>query len=248
METLKITDAFGREYDSETLADDGERVWPGLQPPANWSLFRTAELKPGEPGLSDEALALWHVAEFPLQSGPIERVQFGLDEESNLLWALERVIDGREAASRQVEQPDEALHPKFSTVKPPGASPLAREFVYLPGQGAATHWHPYMKLEEGPDERPRRLEQRRLVDFTREKPWPLPAPEAAVLQPDAGRRTPLGRAAVNSQQRHRGGAPLATGPRYGRPTGALDSTPASSAVDPPGRRLRFDVMVEDIEK
>jgi hypothetical protein len=84
METLKVTDAFGREYDSEQMAGGDERLWPGLQPPSGWSLFRTAGINPDESGLSDEALVLWHVAEIPLESGPIERVQFGLDEESNL--------------------------------------------------------------------------------------------------------------------------------------------------------------------
>lgn len=247
IETMKVSDAFGRAYDSETMAGD-ERRWPGLQPPADWSLFRTARLQPDVPGLSDEALVLWHVAEFPLESEPIERVQFGLDEQSNVLWAVERVVDAREVASRKVEPPDEALHPKFKTTRPPGAGPVAREFVYLPGQGAATYWHPYVLLEKEEAGLPRRLEQRRLVDFTRERPWPLPAPEAAVLRPDAGEAhhwlEPL---AVPSNgieverrwqlARDMAGQPVLWIQRQRRPL-----------LSPPGRRLRFDVMVEAVEE
>lgn len=253
IETLRVTDAFGREYDSEESTAAGERMWVGLQPPENWALFRTTGLTANEPGLSDEALVLWHVAEFPLESAPIERVQFGLDEESNLLWAVERVIDGREAASRKVELPDEALHPKFRTDKPPSVGVAAREYVYIPGQGAATHWHPYEIMEEEADGRPRRLEQRRLVDFTRQRPWPLPGPEAKVLQAGADGGAAVGGPhfveplAIPSNgieverrwqlARDMNGRPVLWIQRQRRPL-----------LSPPGRRLRFDVMKEALEK
>jgi hypothetical protein len=248
METLKVTDAFGRVYDSEELNPDGRRLWPGLQPPDQWMLFRTAGAAAGESGLSDEALVLWHVAEFPLEGGPIERVQFGLDEESNLLWAVERVIESREAASRKVEFPDEDLHPKFKTDKPPALGPTAREFVYVPGQGAATHWHPYVMVDTAPDGRPRRLEQRRLVDLTRERPWPLPEPEAEVLKPEAEQGVhfiePLAIPSngIEIERRWQLARDMA-----GRPVLWIQRQ-RRSLMSPPARRLRFDVMVEALEK
>ncbi|MFN2107607.1 MAG: hypothetical protein ACK2UJ_22205 [Candidatus Promineifilaceae bacterium] len=247
METLCITDGFGRFYDSEKLVDDNERMWPGLQPPEDWALFRTSPLLDGDKGLSAEALVLWHVAEFPLESGPIERVQFGLDEESNLLWAVERVVDGRETASRKTDEPDENEHPKFRTDKPDPEISTMREYVYIPGQGAALFWHPYELQEEEAGGRPRRLEQRRLLDFTREKPWPLPEPQAKVLQAEGEGPHFIIPLAVPSNgieverrwqlARDMKGRPVLWIQRRRRPLYA-----------PPARRLRFDVMAEAVEK
>jgi hypothetical protein len=244
METLDVRDAFGRTYRSPDRALDeqgqplNEPLWPGLHPPKAWTLFQVD-------GLSSAALLLWHVAELPLESAPIERVQLGLDEESNLLWAVERVVDSREVESRRVDLPDEVNHPRFNTGKSSGDARKAREYAYVPAQGIAPHWHPYA-IDEVDGQR--RLVQRRLVDLSRQEPLPMPAPEAEVLQPAAdGRRHQIAPLAVPSNgielerrwqlARDMQGNPVLWIQRQRR-----------SLLSPPARRLRFDVMEENAEE
>jgi hypothetical protein len=162
---MVVQDSFGRCY---TSADAQQ---PGLQPPANWSLFQAK-------GLDDGSLVLWHIAELPLESAAIERVQFGLDEHANLLWAVERVVDGREVESRPVPPIDDGQHPPFIVDKPSGDATRARAYQYIPGKGIVPRWHPY---EIEPVANQRRFVQRGLADFSRQFPAPMPHPEAETL-------------------------------------------------------------------
>lgn len=240
MEALEVRDAFDRPYRSQEQAvnEQGQPLdkplWPGLHPPKDWTLFQVD-------GLPAEALLLWHVAELPLESAPIERVQFGLDEESNLLWAVERTVDSREVESRRVDLPDEASNPRFNTGKSSGDARNVREYAYVPAQGVAPHWHPY-EIDEVDGQR--RLVQRRLVDLSRQQPTPMPAPEAEVLQPAAdGQRHQIAPLAIPSNgielerrwqlARDMEGNPVLWIQRQRR-----------SLLSPPARRLRFDVMEE----
>lgn len=226
---LVITDSFGRPYTSEEYG--------GLRPPEQWTLFKTV-------GLPAEALVLWHVAELPLESGPIERVQFGVDEQSNVLWAVERVVDARELAPAP---PDEAANFKLNAGRPPADAAKPREYVYVPGEGIVPHWHPYEISKEIIEEEGRRmLALRGLTDLSRKAPVVMPPPRAAVLW--AG--TPEQRAihmvqplAVPSNgieierrwllARDMDGSPVLWIQRQRKPLRT-----------PPARRLRFDVMEE----
>ena len=70
----RVTDSFGDEYLIPLVTD--------------WTLFHTT-------GLDNTALVIWPTAITPLQGPALERVQFGVDEYSNLLWAVERRVDGQ---------------------------------------------------------------------------------------------------------------------------------------------------------
>jgi len=163
---VEVQDAFSRKYSSE----DPQHV--GLRTPDDWSLFQCN-------GLDSASLVLWHVAELSLESNPIERVQFGIDEQANLLWAVERIVDGREVESRYREEIDEAAHPPFldPASKPSGDMNKVGDYQYVPGQGISPHWHPYEIAEEGE----RLFVQRGLVDLSRQHPAPMPRPEAEAL-------------------------------------------------------------------
>ena len=225
MVNLIITDAFDRNY---TSAD-----YKGLQPPEKWTLFQTHEL-PGE------SLVLWHVAELPLESGPIERVQFGIDEQSNLLWAVERTVDGREVTSESL---DDAANPKLNAGRPPADATKPREYVYVPGEGISPYWHPYTIVEV--DDK-RMLVLRGLTDLSRKKPVPMPPPRAQVLQagtPEERKIHEVLPMAIPSNgieierrwmlARDMNGNPVLWIQRQRKPLRT-----------PPARRLRFDVMEE----
>ena len=237
MATLAVRDVFGRTYSSQERDGAGEWLYPGLQPPPDWTLFQVD-------GLPANALLLWHVAELPLASAPLERVQFGLDEEANLLWAVERLVDGREVASRRLSLPDEALHPPFNAGRPAGDARKAREYAYVPGQGAAPYWYPY---ELTGDDELRRLVQRRLVDFSRQRPMPLPLPQAELLQPpEPGRGHQIAPLAIPSNGIEVERRWQLARDMHGNPVLWLQRQRAA-LLSPPARRLRFDVMVQAAE-
>ncbi len=247
MQTLAVHDSFGRTYSSDDVDGMGAVRWKGLNPPQDWTLFQVDRRTPDEIGLPSEALLLWHVAELPLESTAIERVQFGLDEESNLLWAVERTLDGREVESRKTETPSDALHPKFNTGKPSGDARQAREYAYIPGQGMAAYWHPYEIVELVEKGGQRRLEQRRLTDLSRQKPIAMPPPQAEVLRPAPAehlhRIAPLAIPSNGIEVERRwqlardmNGQPVLWIQRQRR-----------SLMAPPARRLRFDVMSEALD-
>lgn len=241
MQMLEVHDAFGRTYSSQSINTDGSIRWPGLLPPQDWSLFQVNATTPEGAGLPPEALLLWHVAELPLESLPVERVQFGLDEEMNLLWSVERTLDAREVESRRTNPPDDMLHPEFNVGKPSGDNREPREYAYVPGEGAALYWHPYEIIEANGR---RFLEQRRLTDLSRQNPMAMPAPTAEVLQSDAGetlhRIAPLAVPSNGIEVERRW--QLARD-MNGQPVLWIQRQRKSLLI-PPARRLRFDVMAE----
>lgn len=170
IEAMKVTDAFGEQYDGAEMSDDGTRRYPGLSAPDDFSLFRCA-------GLPAEALVLWSVAEGPLESEPLERVQFGVDEHANVLWALERIVDSRQTV-RAPQSFDDA-HPAYPTATPSGDLTKPRDYVYKPAEGIETHWHPY-ELDWGAPGGAAYI-QRGLADYGLQKPKPMPRPNARLL-------------------------------------------------------------------
>ena len=225
---LVVTDAFGLRY--------AEADFPGLQPPDDWSLFACK-------GLPSNQLVLWSVAELPLEGLPLESVQFGIDEQMNWLWAVERVVDAREVEARPAPPASQAAHPLYDVQAPGGDATRARAYRYLPSQGIAQHWHPY-PIEEVDGER--RFIQGGLADLSREVPAPMPRPRAETLfggQPPQRELHWLYPAVIPSNgvqverrwmlARDRRGQPVLWIQRQRKPL-----------YSPPARNLRFDVLEE----
>jgi hypothetical protein len=237
IEGLVVTDSFGRGYSSFELLETGAPLWEGLQTPEDWTLFQVD-------GLEARDRLLWNVAEFPLESLPIERVLFGADEESNLVWAVEHIIDGRGVVKSSETRPDADESPPFNDGMPSGDTTKQREYAYVPARGVAPRWHPYKIDPEGDDHR---FKQYRMADLTRQRPGLLPAAEAAVLQPPPGaERHELAPRALPSN-----GVQVERRWKLAR---SVDGQPLlwierrrQAALSPPARRLRFDVMEERID-
>lgn len=158
-----VTDSFGEVY--------------RLEAPRDWWLFRTT-------GLDSQSLVVWLPAVSPIVGPAIESTLIGIDESANLLWAVERRLDGHDVVPVQRTPEQEAANPTRATPGRDDAAPDARAFEYVPGQDAPHHWHPYA-LEVRTDEagRPRRrFVQRRLADLARETPELTAAARAAVLR------------------------------------------------------------------
>lgn len=228
--SVTVIDAFGDTYTLTTPKDD-------------WSLYRTQ-------GLESDSLMVWLRAVSPLYGECIEQVLLGKDEYTNVLWAVERRIDGRDITVPDRTPSQEATNPTLARPSRETQPEGQKRFVYVPGKDAAAHWHPY-KLEDQPrsDGQPTwRYVQRRMVDLERLQPELLPAANAHVLQ----RFTEGGKEAVHEinpatvpgigmmlERRY-----MLTRDVMGKPVIWLrrQRTPF---LAPPGRAVRFDVMAED---
>jgi hypothetical protein len=175
IENIRVKDAFDRRYTDSEVDDDGNPKWIGLRPPANWTLFQVDGLDPNE-------LLLWNVAERPLESLPIERVQIGPDEQSNLMWAVERILDGREVGHTEPSTTANGS-PLFNDGTPSGDTTKQREFTYVPARGIAPFWHPYL-IEQ--NNNARMFVQYRMPDLSHHHPGLMPPARAEVLQPHNG--------------------------------------------------------------
>lgn len=231
-----ITDSFGDTYVGE-IGEDGVRVGPvGLHPPVEvvatpgewrverdlpWGLFHTRHLEPGE-------LVLVPTVDRPLSGAVVERVQFGVDDTSNVVWAVERRLDSRDTVPRA---PTEG-----TTLVPPVPSDRSRgqDYDYVPGLGAESHWIPYPLSEA---EQPRELVQHRLVDLSRFPAVAVGEARAAVLTGERRRIlesvVPLGGLEVERRW-------MLARDALGRPHLWLQRR-RRPLTSPPARTLRFDV-------
>lgn len=109
---------------------DKEENWPLSAPPPSWSLFSTD-------GLPVSALVVWPAVATPMAGAVLDHVQFAVDEDTDLMWAVELVVEGDrllpDAASLRARAQVEAL----------GASGPGHGYDYLPSTTLPPHWHPY---------------------------------------------------------------------------------------------------------
>ena len=230
LDAVLATDGFGRTYP--------------LEPPADWWLFKTT-------GLDRHSLVVWLRAMTALQGSPLENVLLGLDEYANLLWAVERRVDGRDRAPPQRTAAQELANPTKAAPTRQGGDEDVKRYVYVPGSDAAPYWHPY-EIDERPDadgRSRRRFVQRRLADLAREAPELMPAVRAAVLRVGAGvvetaheiEPATVPSIGVELERRYQlardvNGQPLLWLQRQRKPF-----------LSPPARSARFDVLADDVK-
>jgi hypothetical protein len=165
LEEVTVRDSFGDEW--------------ALTPPAGWTLFHVAGLQAG-------ALVVWPTVTTPLTGDSLEDVILGIDEDANLLFAVERRLDGRDVATPSSTD-DAAGGPPADTSGEIDVSARAR-YRYSASAKVPRRWHPYVVGEV--DGR-RRLVQARLADLTTDPPVLAPEPSARVLvDPTAGAGDP----------------------------------------------------------
>ena len=216
--------------------DDADEWWPlavpaGAGDPVDpaaglraepWSLFRTA-------GLDRRALVVWPTAATPLAGPVLDDVVLGVDEDANLLWAVELRADGTALA------PDAESAAAVQETTPTGS----RAFEYLPSTTLPPHWHPYRI-----DGNPRRFRQGLVADLTGPAPDPRAGPRSSLLLGGPATGHELRPAAVPNQ-----GLRLERRFVLAR---ATDGAPALwiqrrrvPLLAGPVSHLRFDVLAED---
>ncbi|GAA0584776.1 hypothetical protein [Actinomadura livida] len=151
---VTVVDAFG----------DGWTVEP---PDDGWTLFAVT-------GLDQRSLVLWPTVPAALAGPVLDQVDLGVDEDANLVWAVERRIAGRDLPT-----PD-----RPAPAGPPAADGGRPGYAYQAGGEVPPFWHPYV-IEES-EGRPRRLVQGRLADLSGPTRVLMPPPASGLLRPTPG--------------------------------------------------------------
>lgn len=205
-----------------------------LTPPSGWSLFRVT-------GLDPSSLLVWPTVATPLTGQALDEVVLGVDEDANLLMAVELRARGRELAAE----------PPVDPPPPPATGQLRASdrnvYSYRPSSSMPPFWHPYVISEV--DGR-RRYVQARLQDLNARPPVLMPAPTSSLLA------DPTAPAAGPVHQVEPATVPV-TGLRLDRRFvlgRATDGQPVLwlqrrrlPLVGPPVSNLRFDVLEQALE-
>jgi hypothetical protein len=210
-----ITHGFGRSYEAA--------------PPPQWSIQRVTAPTDSAFGPAPMLVPLGAVT--PLTGEELDEVLVGVDEEANVLWAVERRVAG---VARSVG-PDEVPQTRAQAVDTAASGPVD----YQPSSPLPKGWFPFTLSQPWV-----RFVPHRLADLRSDVPTPLPPPQSPFLTDDRGREPAYFELAPR--------AIPSSGLRLSRRfvlARALDGRPVlwqrRSAVPlttPPGKPLLFDVV------
>ena len=122
----KVKDSFDDWWTLTIPPGDDDPPAGADEAPGPWSLFRTA-------GLDRSSLVVWPTATTPLSGPVMDDVILGVDEDANVLWAVELRADGL----------DLALSADSSAALEETRRTGTREFTWQPSTTLPEHWHPY---------------------------------------------------------------------------------------------------------
>jgi hypothetical protein len=224
---------------TDVQVEDVMGLRTAARPADDWSMFHVSGRGP------DEVL-VWPTVANPLTAPTaLDDVLLGVDEDANVLWAIERRVDGVE-----LSEPDEPP----PAISGPGDPPVGQVVVtdrprhrYLPSTSVPHLWHPYVSSDDGGR---RRFVQARLADLTTRPVVPGAGPTSRLLRdPTAGPTDPSH--AISPAAVPRAGVRLDRRYVLGRRTDGLPvlwvqrrRTPLGA---PPVSALRFDVLEEILE-
>jgi len=206
-------------------------------PADDWSLYQVSGRKPNE-------LLVWPTVANPLTgTTALDDVVLGVDEDANVLWAIERRVDGVELV-----EPDEPEEPP--PVTPPAGDVVVmgtRRYRYVPSTAVPHLWHPYLISDAGDV---RRFVQARLADLNVRPVVPRPGPTSRMLRdPAAGPTEPAHQISPGAVPRN--GLRIDRRHVLGR---RVDGQPVlwvqrrrTPLLAPPSSSLRFDVLEEVLE-
>ncbi len=125
LDDVSITDSFDEEWPRP------DQPWQAAE---DWTMFTVA-------GLGPRQLPIWPVAAAPLVGGPVEEVTVGMDEDANLVWAVEERLSGRATDRvRPVPAPPRVVDEGAGPEPPP-------PYTYEPITAVPDHWYPYTREE-----------------------------------------------------------------------------------------------------
>ena len=153
-----------------TVRDSFGDEWK-VHPPTDWRMFHVE-------GLADTSLVVWPTVTTPLGGPPLEDVTLGIDEDANLLFAVERRLRGRDVGTSGKDSGGDA--PDTSGQVDASAR---KSYRYLPTTNVKPNWHPYVIQEVNGK---RQFVQGRLADLAPSPAEPIdPEATAEVLKDES---------------------------------------------------------------
>ena len=149
---VRVKNGFDEWSTLSVPPGDGDPAAGPDEAPGPWSLFRTT-------GLDRSSLVVWPTATTPLSGPPLDDVVLGVDEDANLMWAVELRVDGL----------DLALSADSSAALAETRRTGTREFAWQPSTTLPEHWHPY-RIEARPDPLRRVFVQGLVADLSASPP------------------------------------------------------------------------------
>ena len=176
---------------------------------------------------------LWATTATPLVGPVLDEVTIGIDEDANLVWAVERRLSGRDLPTDPDPDPDPPAHLDASG---------RQGFAYRPSTRVPRYWHPYVVQEI--DGR-RRFVQGRAADLSGPTAVLMPPPVSDLLHdPTSGGVHPVHQ--IEPAAIPQDGLRLQRRAMLAR---ATDAQPVlwtqrrrQPLLTPPGLRLRFDTL------
>jgi hypothetical protein len=159
---VKVRSSFDEVHSLEVPPGVGDDAGGPDEPQGPWSLFRTR-------GLGRSSLVLWPTAATPVTGPVLDEIAFGVDEDANLMWAVEERVDGVPRTGGVEAR--QALAD--------GTSTGTRDFAWRPTTTLPPHWYPYRGV---PVNRPEAFEQGVVADFSTGTPKPRPAPASDLIR------------------------------------------------------------------
>jgi hypothetical protein len=206
-------------------------------PTPDWSLFRVS-------GRGTAELLIWPTVASPLTgTSALDEVLLGVDEDANILWAIERRVDGIELVEPDEPAAETPAEPLPGQVVVTGT----RRYRYLPATSVPRLWNPYVSSDAG---NIRRFVQGRLADLNVRPIVPRPGPTSRLLRdPAAGPADPVHQIAPGAVPRL--GLRIDRRHVLGR---RVDGQPVlwvqrrrSPLFSPPASELHFDGLEEILE-
>jgi hypothetical protein len=158
---VTVKDSFDEWWILQTPPAAGDPL--GTQPGSDrtWSLFRTTNL-------DRRSLVVWPAAVAPLCGPVLDEILLGVDEDANVLWAVELRVDG------VVLSPDASSLAARIETTPTGT----RNFRYLPSSTLPPYWHPY-RIENRAGQR--LFTQGLVADLSQTPPVPRSGPHSPMI-------------------------------------------------------------------
>ncbi|MCB0252371.1 MAG: hypothetical protein KDI55_01440 [Anaerolineae bacterium] len=177
--TFPVTTANGNlvQLREVVIKDSFDDTWI-VTPPTGWSLFALSGAQ--DAGLDSATLLLWPTVTSPLVGTVHEEVVLGVDEDANMLWAVEMRLNGKDlpTAESSLTGPDDGQTPGGTGVD--GSARLA--YRYNPAYGLRPYWHPYTIDNVNGN---RRFVQGRLADLRTSPAELMPEAQAVLLRDGA---------------------------------------------------------------
>jgi hypothetical protein len=178
--SLVATDTFGEAL---LVGAADPTAPPGGHDPALWSMFRlsTRGAPRGAEAIA-RGLLVPPVVTASTEGAALEDVLFARDEQANLVWAVERVVEGPDGRGR--DRNDEWLPVAAALDPPPPPSPAP--LAYRLASAVPPHWVPFVAVHDSAENRGVRLERAAMLRLDADPPVPIP-PRGRVLEPETAR-------------------------------------------------------------